>query len=166
LTTKGQSRYGRVPRVKRYNSAAQSAPTAATWTQLAFNQSIFNYGGWTFTTDGGGNTVGLVCPVKGLYRLLGMSATVANSQSFILALTLNNAGAGTGHTWADGTCVEGYTGATDSNGVSFPTYCIEQVAELSKGDVLGMEWYQSVGPQPGVIGRTAIFAELLPLDYS
>lgn len=165
MTSKGLSRYGRVPRVKRNQAVGQSAPTAATWTQLAWNSSIFNFGGWTFTTDGGGNTVGLVVPAKGLYRIIGWGATVANSQSFILALTLNNTGSGTGHVWPDGTTPEGYTGATASNGVSFPNYNIEQVAELAKGDVIGMEWYQSVGPQPGINGRTAIFAELVPLDY-
>lgn len=164
MNSKGMSRYGPTPRVKAYQSTGQSAPTAATWTPLAFNSQIFNYGGFTFALDGGGNKTGIIVPVKGMYRTVGRASTVANSQSYVLALTVNNTTAGTGHTWGDGTIAEGYTGATASNGVSFPNYTLEQVAELAAGDKIGMEWYQSVGPQAGVAGCTWLFVELLEPD--
>lgn len=139
---------------KIYQSGAQAAPTINTWAQVTFNTTIFNYGGFTI----GSNLI--TVPTTGIYRVTGVIATIANSQTFVGSLTYNYTSAGSNHGWPDGTVVEAFTGAVDSNGVSFPTLVMEGVFEITAGSTIGMDWYQGTAtPQAGVAGRNILSVE-------
>jgi hypothetical protein len=145
---------------KLWKNVAQPAPVAGTWTPVTFESTfLFNYAGFTFASS---PVNGVAVPANGLYRAIGKVATIANSQSFVASLTINSTGSsGTGHAWPDGSVVEAYIGATASNGASYPTLELENVGLLSKGDVIGMDVYHSIGPQPGVQGRSILVVEWL-----
>jgi hypothetical protein len=141
---------------KAVNLGAQAAPTIATWTQVQFSGLAFNYGGFGLV----GHQI--VVPSAGLYRIAGSQRVVANSQTFIGALVYNYSGSGTGHTWPDGTFAEDYSGATLSNGVSYPAVYPTTMVELAAGSTIGMEQYQgTAGPQPGVAGANHLIVEKL-----
>ncbi len=135
-------------------SGGQGAPLAATYTPLLFdNTARFNYGGYSYRTNGVYYD-GIYVPETGIYSVVGQVGFIANSQMAALFFFVNG-----GVTAPDGTVTQADSGATLSNGTFYVTPEFNFVGLLRAGDLIQSMMYQATAPTATAAAYQWIYVE-------